>query len=261
MRYLYQFIQVLYTIYGLVIFVGIMLLIFPLVIIASFFGKMKGGNFIYDLCRVWSDIFLFCMCIRHRNIFETPHDRNKQYVFVFNHISYLDGPFLVKAIRRQHFRALGKAELARIPIFGFVYKSIVVMVERDKPENRARSVIQLKSVLQKGISIVLSPEGTFNMTNQPLKDFYDGAFKIAIETQTPIKPILFLDAYDRMHYRGAFTITPGRSRAIYLDEIKVDGFTLQDTALLKAKVYAIMEEKLIAYNASWIKSAGEKKEV
>ena len=46
------------------------------------------------------------------------------------------------------------------------------------------------------------PEGTFNMTTQPLKEFYDGAFRVAIETQTPVKPVLFLDAYSRMHYES-----------------------------------------------------------
>jgi 1-acyl-sn-glycerol-3-phosphate acyltransferase len=40
------------------------------------------------------------------------------------------------------------------------------------------------------------PEGTFNETNAPLKDFYDGAFRIAIETKTAVKPVLFLDAYE-----------------------------------------------------------------
>ena len=177
---------------------------------------------------------------------------------MFNHISYLDGPILVKSIRRQHFRALGKAELAKVPLFGFLYRNIVVMVERDNAENRAQSVIQLKSVLKKGISILLSPEGTFNMTNKPLKDFYDGAFKIAIETQTPIKPILFLDAYARMNYRSAFSLNPGRSRCVYLDEINVEGLSLEDVPFLKAKVYAIMEQKLVHYKASWIKPGAEK---
>ena len=258
MRYLTRFIQILYTIYAAIIFISILLVIFPLVVIASFFGKMKGGNFIYDLCRIWADVFLFFLAIRHRNSFESPHDRNKQYVFVFNHISYLDGPILVKSIRNQHFRALGKAELAKVPLFGFLYRNIVVMVERDNAENRAQSVIKLKSVLQKGVSIVLSPEGTFNMTNKPLKDFYDGAFKIAIETQTPIKPILFLDAYARMDYRSAFSLNPGRSRCVYLDEINVEGLSQEDVPFLKAKVYAIMEQKLVHYKASWIKPGTEK---
>ena len=91
------------------------------------------------------------------------------------------------------------------------------------------------------------------MTHQPLKEFYDGAFKIAIETQTPIKPILFLDTYDRMNYKSIFSLNPGRSRAVYLEEVSVEGLTIKDVALLKEKVYQLMEEKLISYKASWIK--------
>jgi 1-acyl-sn-glycerol-3-phosphate acyltransferase len=107
-------------------------------------------------------------------------------------------------------------------------------------------------VIKKGISVVIAPEGTFNMTTKPLKEFYDGAFKIAIETQTPIKPILFLDTYDRLNYKSIFTLSPGRSRAIYLDEISVTGLSGKDVSRLKEKVNGLMEEKLIAYKASWI---------
>jgi 1-acyl-sn-glycerol-3-phosphate acyltransferase len=255
MRYLLGFIRVLFTIYGFIVFVSVLLIIFPLVVIASFFGKTRGGNFIYELCRIWADIILFSLGIRHRNIYEVPHDPSRHNVFVFNHISFLDGPIILKAIPKQHIRALGKAELAKVPLFGFLYRNIVVMVQRDSASNRAKSVKQLKSVLEKDISIVIAPEGTFNMTHHALQEFYDGAFKIAIDTQTPIKPILFLDAYDRMHYRSVFSITPGRSRAVYLEEVSVEGLTLADVPMLKQKVYDLMERKLIAYGASWIKDS------
>lgn len=253
MYYIRRFISILFTVYAFVIFVAFLLLIFPLVIIASFFGKIRGGNFIYKLCHLWADYFLFMIGIRHRNLYEVPHDRSRHYVFVFNHISYMDIPILLKSIRRQKIRILGKAEMAKVPLFGFIYKSAAILVERGDPEKRAKSVQQLKSVLNKDISIVIAPEGTFNMTHRPLEEFYDGAFKIAIETQTPIKPILFLDAYDRMRYESIFSITPGKSRSVYLDEIPVDGLTLADVDMLKKKVYLIMEEKLIEYKASWIK--------
>jgi 1-acyl-sn-glycerol-3-phosphate acyltransferase len=90
-----------------------------------------------------------------------------------------------------------------------------------------------------------------------LKDFYDGAFKIAIETQTPIKPVLFLDTYDRMGYESLFSIKPGKSRAVYLEEIAVKGLTLADVDLLKERVYKLMENKLVEYKANWIKSVNE----
>lgn len=255
MRYIYKIPRVIYSIYAFLVFTSFLLLIFPLVVIASFFGKIWGGNFIYKLCHIWTDYFCLLTGIFHRNIFEVPHDRSRQYVFVFNHISYMDIPVLLKSIRWQHIRILGKAEMGKIPLFGLIYRSAVVMVERGKAEKRARSVMQLKSVLSKGISIVIAPEGTFNLSHKPLKDFYDGAFKVAIETQTPIKPMLFLDTYDRMHYNSIFSLTPGRSRTVFLEEIPVAGLTLNDVDQLKQQVYGIMESKLIEYKASWIKPA------
>ncbi|MFZ1264768.1 MAG: 1-acyl-sn-glycerol-3-phosphate acyltransferase, partial [Chitinophagaceae bacterium] len=88
----------------------------------------------------------------------------------------------------------------------------------------------------------------------PLKDFYDGAFRVAIETQTPVKPVLFLDAYRRMHYRSLFSMTPGCSRIVYLDEISVAKYAIEDIGKLKNEVYAIMEKKLIEYDAAWRKT-------
>lgn len=258
MPYLSTVFRVLFTIWGFILFTVFLLLIFPLVVAASFFGKIKGGNFMYRLCRYWTEFLLFFTAIRTTYIYDGARpDPGTQYVFVFNHISYLDIPFLMKAIRGQHFRVLGKAELAKIPIFGFLYRCTVVLVDRSNAAARAKSVLQLKSILRKGISVVISPEGTFNMTGKPLKDFYDGAFKIAIETQTPIKPVLFLDAYDRLGYRSVFSLNPGKSRIVYLDEIPVNHYKLNNTAELKDKVYKLMEEKLIAYKASWI--SNEKK--
>ena len=230
-----------------------MLLLFPFVIIESFFGKVKGGNIIYRLCRFWADCWFFLIGVHHKNIYEQPHDRSKQYIFVSNHISYFDIPMMMKAIRGQPVRILGKAEMAKVPLFGFIYKNAVVMVDRKDATNRAKSLKTLKSILSKNISVFICPEGTFNMTNAPLKDFYDGAFRIAIETQTPIKPILFLDTYDRLNYKSIFSLTPGRSRAVYLEETTTSGYTLKDMTFLKEKIYKQMEDCLIRYNASWIK--------
>lgn len=245
--------QAIFTVYAFALFTAFLLVIFPLVIVASFFGKVRGGNFIYKLCKGWTYCMYPLIGMWHKNIYEAPHDTRRQYVFVFNHISFMDIPVIMAAIRWQHFRVLGKAELAKIPVFGFLYRQAVVMVDRSSAENRAKSVRQLKSIINKGISVVIAPEGTFNTTHQALKEFYDGAFKVAIETQTPIKPILFLDAYDRLGYESIFSLTPGKTRAVYLEEVNVDGLTLDNVQELKMKVYKMMEDKLIEYRASWIR--------
>lgn len=242
----------MFVIYAMAIFAVFTIVLLPVVAVASFFGKVKGGNFIYKICTVWADINLALCGIFHKNIYAFPHDKTRQYVFVANHISYMDIPVMLMSVRKQHFRVLANVETSKIPLFGYIYKSAAVMVDRSSSVNRAKSILQLKSIIQKGISVLIFPEGTFNSTHQPLKEFYNGAFRLAIETQTPVKPILFLDTYDRLNYKSFFLLTPGRSRAVYLDEINVDGLTIKDIQLLKEKVFKIMEEQLIFYKADWI---------
>ncbi|HNU14366.1 MAG TPA: lysophospholipid acyltransferase family protein [Chitinophagaceae bacterium] len=240
----------LYSIYAAVTFIAVMFVIFPFAIISSFFGRIKGGNMVMRLCMLWADLWFFLVFIWHKKIYEAPHDKSKSYIFVSNHISYLDAAIIPKAYR-QPIRPLGKVEMSKVPVFGFIYRNAIVTVDRSSAANRANSVRILKSLINKGISVLVFPEGTFNMTTQPLKDFYDGAFRVAIETQTPVKPVLFLDAYRRMPYESLLSMTPGRSRIVYLDEIQVTGYTLSDVTLLKDEVFALMERKLVEYGAAW----------
>ena len=253
MKVLLRPLQWLYSIYAFITFVAIMLLIFPFAIIASFFGRIRGGNMIMQLCMLWADLWFPLIFIRHKKIFESPHDRSKSYIFVSNHISYLDAAIIPKAFR-QPIRPLGKVEMSKVPVFGFIYRNAIVAVDRSSPTNRARSVIILKSIISKGISVLVFPEGTFNMTTEPLKAFYDGAFRVAIETRIPIKPVLLLDAYRRMPYESLFRMTPGQNRLLYLDEIPVDSYSIEDIGLLKEKVYTIMKNKMIEYDGAWRKS-------
>lgn len=243
----------IFSIYAFIIFVSVMLLLFPAVVVAFFMGRIRGGNLVYDLCRLWADIAFFFWGFRHQNIYEAQPLRQRPAVFVFNHVSFMDIPVMMKTFRKQHIRILGKAEMAKVPLFGFLYKQAVVMVDRSSAAARAKSLQELKDVLNHNISVVIAPEGTFNTTHQPLKSFYDGAFRLAIETQTPVQPVLILDTYDRMHYNSVFSMTPGRSRSVYLEPIEVEGLTLADVKKLKDKVYHIMEQGLIRYRASWIK--------
>lgn len=239
--------QYVYSVYALAVFVALMLLIFPFVLLASLWGRIRGGNLIFHLLRFWAGTWLLLVGIRHSvQRFAGSVDEGIS-IFVFNHISYLDVPLVVETVRVP-FRALGKAEVTSLPVFGFIYRMCVVLVDRKDPDDRARSLRDMKSILSKGISILIFPEGTFNETERPLKDFFDGAFRIAIETQTPIQPIVLLDAYERMHHHSLFSLNPGRSRALYLEKVPVEGLTQEDVKSLKARVYGIMERALLEHS-------------
>ena len=240
-----RFVQIVYCIYALTCFIIIMFLVLPFVILFSLFG-IKGGNLVYKTCNIWGTIWYGCIGIWHKEIYESLHDKNRQYIFVANHSSYMDIPAVIRCMH-QPIRVLGKYETVKIPVFGWIYRAAVILVERDSTEKRARSVRALKAALRRGISIFIFPEGTFNETNKPLKKFYDGAFRIAIETKTPIKPLLFIDTVDRMHWRGIFELTPGRSAIVFMKEIPVNNYTIKQLHLLKQHVYDIMDEGLRRY--------------
>lgn len=249
MRKVFQF---FFTVYGFLIFLSLMIILLPCFIYAFLQESIKGGNLIYKISRWWANVFFFMTAIRPQNIYEESHDNTREYIFVSNHISYLDIPMMMKVIRGQQFRILGKAEMTKIPIFGSIYRRGAVTVDRSSLRARSKSIKELIDFIHKKISVFICPEGTFNTTHRPLKSFYDGAFKIAIETQRPICPILFLDTYDRMNYNSFFSLTPGKSRAVYLHPTSTEGLTNKDVKVLKEKVFKQMEQALIRYHASWI---------
>jgi len=219
-----RLLQVIYSIYAFLLFVGCVIIAFPVTLICTLFGKVNGGNMMYRGYAMLFRIWYLLVGIIHKDIYEAPENKEQQYIFVANHISYMDIPPVLLAIH-QPVRILGKYEMVKIPIFGWIYRIAVVLVDRSSPEARSRSVRALKSALKKNVSIFIFPEGTFNETGAPLKDFYDGAFRLAIEMQTPIKPLLFVDTLDRLHYKKLLNLTPGKNRVVHLPEIGIKGNT------------------------------------
>lgn len=242
--------QIVYSIYALLIFIVLMLIVVVLVLLCLLLGKVRGGNAMYVVLNGWARAWFFFIGMWHKEIYEAPVDRSRQYIFVANHISYMDIPAAVRSLH-QPIRILGKQEMVKYPIFGLIYRLAAISVDRSSAEGRARSVRALKAALAKHISIFIFPEGTFNETGEPLKSFYDGAFRIAIETRTPIKPLLFLDTHQRMHYRGILELTPGINRTVYLPDVPVDNYTLAQVKELREKVYNMMEDGLRRYQKKY----------
>jgi 1-acyl-sn-glycerol-3-phosphate acyltransferase len=161
MRLLLKPLQILYILYALLLFVTLMIPVFIWSVLVLPLGRIRSGNLFYRACMLWGDIWFALVFIPHKNIFKQPLKKRQSYIFVCNHISYLDTPVIVKALRHP-VRPLGKVEMTKIPIFGFIYKYTIVTVDRSSTANRARSVQVLKSLLRQGISVLVFPEGTFN---------------------------------------------------------------------------------------------------
>lgn len=101
----------------------------------------------------------------------------------------------------------------------------------------------LKDVLRRGISILIFPEGTQNRSDQPLQPFYDGAFRIAIEMQQPILPMVILNAGKLMPPR-TMHIEAGTITIIIRPEIPTLGMKQEDLPVLRENVRKTMLEMI-----------------
>lgn len=248
MKFLLWPLKAVYVLYAAIMFLGIMFLILPFIFLASFLGKVRGGNVIFYFLRFWSHTWFPLVGIMVKRIYK--HDRKDKtpYIYAVNHLSYLDAALAVQVMRLP-FRPLGKIEMQKIPAFGFIYKNSVVLVDRKDAKARARSVREMMNMLKEGVSVLIFPEGTTNESGKLLQPFHSGAFRIAIETQTPIQPVLYLDNGERLPPNGgALSLNPGRCRVVYLPPVPVAGLTMDDLSALKDKVFRIMENELKSYD-------------
>lgn len=137
--------------------------------------------------------------------------------------------------------------MAAIPVFGFVYKQLAILVDRSSTHSRAKSLRLMWRTIKNEAHVTIFPEGTFNETEAPLKNFYDGAFRLAINTQVPILPLVFPDTVNRWHYSAWWKLWPGRNRAIFLQPIPTEGMTMDDLPRLKEEAHRLMAEALVSY--------------
>ncbi len=235
----------LFSIYGFTVFVVLMLLLFPFIVLVSLLPFPVDGNWVYKIARLWATLFFFFTGIRYRAINKEFYRKDQTFILISNHISYMDIPMMMLATRWRTLRVLGKAEMTRIPIFGFIYKSGAITIQRNNAEDRKASVEKMKTIAKNHISVAIYPEGTFNQTDQPLKSFYDGAFRLAIDLQLPLLPILFPDTRERLNQKSIFSMTPGICRAVFLPAISTTGLTANDLYSLKEKAHHLMTEELI----------------
>ena len=237
----------LYLIYGATIFIGLMLIVLPLVLIASALLKPSTGKYvILFLLRCWAWIFsitsFFWMNTKNQHLInlKIPH------IYVGNHGSYLDAVAVCISIP-QHFSPLGKIEMTKVPIFGTIYKRIVVMIDRSSKQSRENSVNALKKDIANGQSILIFPEGTMNKSANPLNEFYDGAFRIAIETQTTLMPFVMINNRGLLPRVDPLNAHPGLLTTVFITPVNVKGLTLEDLPMLKQKVFDLMEEAILKY--------------
>ena len=175
-------------------FLIVFILVFITFIPALFFftAIKKNQTTVAHLTRYWSKLtlwlsFVFPVVEREEEI-----DKKGHYIFCPNHVSTLDIP-LILAVLPVPLQYIGKAEIARLPIFGYFYRNNSVIVKRENRKNAYTAFLKAGERLREGLSMCIFPEGGIPPSNMVLRKFKNGPFRLAIEQNITIIPITMPD--------------------------------------------------------------------
>ena len=191
-----------------------------------------------QVSKLWMGMYLFLSGCRFKVTGKEIFNELPNAVIVCNHNSLIDIPVSFPFLPRAN-KTIAKKSFSKIPIFGLIYTFGTVLVDRKDEKSRRQSIDDMKEVLSTGLDMLIYPEGTRNRTNEPLKSFHNGAFKLAIDTNKPIVPVVLLNTKKILPASPVMYFTPGKIQMDILPAIYPDGHTIES---LKNEVFVIMSE-------------------
>ena len=214
------------SLWALLVFVITMLIFVIPMGLAGLWPEPKLSKIAYFFYSRWMGLFFILIGVRRVIKGRENFKPGQNYVVICNHRSLMDPPLSSPAIPTAN-RTIAKSEMAKIPIFGIVYKRGSVLVDRKSEESRRASYLKMKEVLALGLHMCIYPEGTRNKTKEPLQRFHDGAFRLAVDAGKPIIPALIFDT-EKVLPRKTFFFWPTKVEMHFLPEIAVTGRTVQE---------------------------------
>ncbi len=232
----------LWALWGLISFMVSFLIFFlPSMLSHLYKDEKKGQAFFIAVSRWWMNIWLALVgcpvTVKGKENFKP----GENYIVVFNHNTLLDVPLSAPYIPGAN-KTIAKASFAKVPIFGWFYQKGSVLVDRKDEKSRVRSYDAMKNVLTKGMHMCIYPEGTRNRTAEPLKPFYDGAFKLAADTQKGIIPCVIIGTKKAMPVNKFFYLLPVPLKMYFLPAVPSENIAVKE---LKEKVFEVMKEKYV----------------
>jgi 1-acyl-sn-glycerol-3-phosphate acyltransferase len=231
----------IWALWALITFIVSFLIILLPSMLAHLMKDPKGQRYFIAVSRIWMNVWLFLVgCpvkVRGKENFKN----NTSYVVVFNHNAFLDVPLSAPYVPGAN-KTIAKASFAKIPLFGLFYKRGSVLVDRKDDKSRSKSFDSMKRVLATGMHMCLYPEGTRNRTAEPMKPFYDGAFRLAVATNKDIIPCVISGTKKAMPINKSFFLLPVRLQMHFLPAIPSAGMSVQD---LKEKTFNIMLQEYV----------------
>lgn len=143
--------------------------------------------------------------------------QDKPVIYAVNHFCFADTPIMGRITPKRSYILLGKQRLGFSDWLYFMLNGVIFVDRKDK-EDMAASKLTMSAYLNKGRSIVMFPEGTWNLTeNQLMLPMKWGIIDIAKETGAQIIPTVL--EYDReqkkcfVRFGSPMTFSPEDSKA------------------------------------------------
>lgn len=232
--------RALYTGYGLVVFAILFLLFFILLLIPIVFKNQFRLVGVFN--RWWAKCIFVFIGIPWKIEYKSPIDPKQQFIFCPNHFSYID--ILAMGLNKHNTIFVGKSDMESIPLFGFMYRSLHITVDRSKLKSRYETMLRTFDALDEGKSLVIFPEGGIITEKDPvLHKFKDGAFRASIEKQIPIVPVTI--PYNWIILPpDEFLLKWRPLKLIFHEPIYPTGYRLEDIDQLKDKVRQVIQNEL-----------------
>ena len=232
----------IWALWGLISFIITFLIIFLPSMVAYLIPGKKGQDYFINVSKIWMEVWLRLIgcpvTINGKEHFK----EGENYVVVYNHNALLDVPLSAPYIPGGN-KTIAKSSFAKVPVFGWFYSRGSVLVDRNNDASRRKSFEEMKKVLRNGLHMCLYPEGTRNRTAQPLKTFYDGAFKLAVDAKKDVIPCIITGTKKAMPIDKKFYLLPQKLTMNFFAPVSAANI---DAKALKQQVFDIMHN---AYTA------------
>jgi 1-acyl-sn-glycerol-3-phosphate acyltransferase len=233
----------IWAFWGLVTFLVTFLIIFLPSMLSHLMNEPGGQKYFIAVSKIWMNVWLFLIGCPVKVSGKENFKPGKAYIVVFNHNALLDVPLSAPYVPGAN-KTIAKASFAKIPLFGSFYAKGSVLVDRKNEKSRSRSFEAMKKVLNKGMHMCIYPEGARNRGSEPIKPFYDGAFRLAVTAKKDIIPCVITGTKKAMPINKKFFLLPVRLKMHFLPAQSSADKTVTQ---LKEKVYNEMVKEYVKY--------------
>lgn len=221
----------------------------PFILLGSWLAGEKhqfGLQLAHGAVRAWGTLAFLFMGMPILVDWRFRPEPGKAYVYCANHFSYFDIA-VTGVIVPGLYAFIGKIGVRKLPLFGYMYTKLHIMVDRSSAQSRAYSLGKCMRTLAQGRSIVIFPEGGIKAEHPPrmVYPFKDGAFTMAIQQQVPIVPLTLVNNYQILPDVGPFRVRWQPVRVVVHEPISTTGLTQANADDLRERTYRIIDNELM----------------